>query len=211
MTVRTRWVAAALAVVAVVATGCGGAGGDDAQVASLNGNGRNAGATETTAKKLDPADAARAFARCMRSHGVEMQDPKVDDQGRVQVQVGEAGEGTAPSESQMQKMEAADRACRHFMEDAQPSGAKRLDPEQEARMRAQALAFAKCMRAHGVDMPDPQFGSGGRVTQEFRKGNVSDRTFQAANKACMKQVGMKGGMVTGGPGGGAVANGKGGN
>jgi hypothetical protein len=218
MKVRTRWAAvvelvtiAAIAAIVAIAAGCGG-GDDDAQVASLSGNSRNASATQTTAKKQqDPAEAARDFARCMREHGVDMPDPKVDDQGRVQIQVGEpggSGGGEGPSESQVKKMEAADRACRHFMEDAAPNGAKRLDPEQEAQVREQALAFAKCMREHGVDMPDPQFGSGGRVTQEFRKGNVSDRTFQAANKACMNQVGMKGGFVTAGPGGGATSSGK---
>ena len=28
-------------------------------------------------------------------------------------------------------------------------------------MQEQALAFAQCMREHGIDMPDPQFGNDG--------------------------------------------------
>lgn len=201
MRVGTRWVAAALGLVALVATGCGSDGGDPAGVASLNGNSRNASSTETTAKKLDPADAARAFARCMRDHGVDMPDPKIGTNGEVQIQVG--GPGVAENVDP-KKMEGADRACRHFMEDAQPNGGKRLDPKQEAEARKRALDFAKCMREHGVDMPDPQF-NGGRVTQQFRnKGNVSDRKLQAAQQACAKDLpkGGKGGFTVT-PGGGA--------
>src|SRR4051794_9581710 len=60
------------------------------------------------------------------------------------------------------------------------SGAKRgLDPETKQAM----LDFARCMREHGVDMPDPQF-SAGRVTQQGGRGVTpeKERTAEAACK-----------------------------
>ena len=52
-----------------------------------------------------------------------------------------------------------------------------LSPEEAA------LKFARCMRAHGVDMPDPNFGSGGRVSIAI-KGNAPPQVVQKAQKAC---------------------------
>ena len=70
--------------------------------------------------------------------------------------------------------------------------------EEQARMREQALEFSKCMREHGVDMPDPQFGENGEVTvsvgSEAAPGGPApdDDEFQAAAEEC------------GGPGGGMI-------
>ena len=54
---------------------------------------------------------------------------------------------------------------------------------QEAKNRKAMLDFARCMRANGVDMPDPQF-NGGRVTQRMKGGNPDK--MRAAEKACAK-------------------------
>jgi hypothetical protein len=55
---------------------------------------------------------------------------------------------------------------------------------QEAKARKALLDFARCMREHGVDMPDPQF-SGGKVTMT-QKGKINPDTARAAEKACAK-------------------------
>jgi hypothetical protein len=59
------------------------------------------------------------------------------------------------------------------------------------RIRDGALAFAACMRAHGVPgFADPTFGAGGAVTQlsrGVRPGSGTDPDaplFQAAQKTC---------------------------
>ena len=44
------------------------------------------------------------------------------------------------------------------------------------------LAYAKCMREHGIDMPDPQF-EGNRIMQRGPK-NVNRTKMRAADKAC---------------------------
>lgn len=55
-----------------------------------------------------------------------------------------------------------------------------VDPEEAA------LAFAQCMREHGVDMPDPQVGSNGEMTFSIGvgPGNADMEKMQAAQEAC---------------------------
>jgi hypothetical protein len=190
MKVLTWWAVVALAI---VAAGCGGGDSGGGQVASLDGS--KSAAKTGTVKKTDPATAMRAFARCMRAHGVDMADPKVDSSGKglIQIGPGPAAGGASPARPDEKKLQTAQRACQHFMDAAQANGGKRPDPAQEAKARRQALAFARCMREHGVDMPDPQFEGNGAITQKV-SGSQNGRAFEAANKACMKKVGMRGGF-----------------
>lgn len=130
-----------------------------------------------------PADArAKAeqaqlkFARCMREHGVNVPDPKPDARGPGLVRV---GEGVSP-----QVMRRADAACRKYMEAAAP----KLSAAQQAELRDQAFKFARCMRQHGVDVPDPQV-NGGAVRIQIRGGRTSSMNpdspaFRAAQEAC---------------------------
>jgi hypothetical protein len=69
-------------------------------------------------------------------------------------------------------------------------GAENEDPSkpasaqtQESKNRKAMLDLARCMREHGVDMPDPTF-NGGKVTQRMKGGN--EDTMRAAEKACEK-------------------------
>lgn len=64
---------------------------------------------------------------------------------------------------------------------ASASPAASLSPEDAA------LKFAQCMRAHGVDMPDPKFGSGGGVNITI-KGNAPQQVVQKAQKACQQYM-----------------------
>jgi hypothetical protein len=87
---------------------------------------------------MDPAQQARmqdaffAYARCMRSKGVNMPDPKVTGNGvTMQVQGGPGNHGTGsgpPPESPAFK--TADSACHHFLAQVEKtfgSGGKKLD------------------------------------------------------------------------------------
>jgi hypothetical protein len=55
------------------------------------------------------------------------------------------------------------------------------------------------MRERGIDMPDPQFGGGGRMTQRI-EGDLDPRSprFQDAQEDCAK--GMRDGPMAIGPG-----------
>jgi hypothetical protein len=203
----------ALAAVSALAAlaACGDPASNGKQVASLStspandaATGSTEAATGTTAP-TDPNEAALQFAKCMREHGVDMPDPVVSDNGdgkggAVAIQIG--GDGAQPIDQKA--MEAANKDCQHFLADASAG----FDPPSGAeleKMKEQALAFSKCMRDHGIDMPDPQFGEGGRMTQRIGKESGIDPTsqkFQDAMKACQKDA--PGGMMFGaGPSGGS--------
>jgi hypothetical protein len=63
------------------------------------------------------------------------------------------------------------------------------------------LAFSRCMREHGVNMPDPTFGGQGQVTMKIDDNSgvdPSDPKFEAAQQACGSAFGPGG--AKGGPG-----------
>src|SRR4051794_4483568 len=57
---------------------------------------------------------------------------------------------------------------------------------REAANRKAMLDLARCMRENGVNMPDPQFETGGRVIQRGGPGKVDAATLRKADKACAK-------------------------
>ena len=65
-----------------------------------------------------------------------------------------------------------------------------LDPEQAP------FAFAKCMREHGIDMPDPEVApGGGGFTQRLDGGkNIDPEKLQAAQEACQSILEQSGGF-----------------
>jgi hypothetical protein len=85
------------------------------------------------------------------------------------------------------EFQAANEACSELLDGALPP----MDPEQQAEAQAQALAFAQCMRDHGIDMPDPEFGEDGRV--EIRANAPDDPRhdddFEAAQEECNEDKG----------------------
>src|SRR3954469_10170623 len=79
------------------------------------------------------------FASCMRSHGVNIPDPKPGpDGGAGNVRVGGPGKDAISP----QVMRRPDPPCRKYLEAVAP----KLSPAQQAEMRDQALKFSQCMR-----------------------------------------------------------------
>jgi len=143
--------------------------------------GNGAAGDDPSASREQMRDAALAFARCMREHGIDMPDPKTG--GGIQLAL---PKGTTPAEAQ-----AADKACRKYLDKVKPP---EMSEAQQKQFRDAALANARCMREHGIDMPDPTFGADGTAT--IRIGSGKGRTgldpnnprFQAAQKACAKYM-----------------------
>jgi hypothetical protein len=76
------------------------------------------------------------------------------------------------------------------------SGSSNSDPSDKAYEGA--LKFAKCMREHGVDVPDPKRDADGGVQMVQRRqagDGVSDAKVQAAQKDCEKHLEAGGGPV----------------
>jgi hypothetical protein len=163
------------AIASVLAlSACGGSDGDS-------------GATAGSSRQDKAYEGALKFAKCMREHGVDMPDPQRDAKGGIRItQSRRAGDGMTDA-----KMQAAQKDCDKYME---AGGSPVRDPAMEARMQDALFAYAKCMRSHGIDMPDPQV-SGGKVTMKVGSGGgkgEQGRTggdpetpaFKAADKAC---------------------------
>jgi hypothetical protein len=163
----------------------GGCGGQDTapDIAAAPNGGAGATTTPAATGTTDPEDAIRAHTACLREHGVD-----VDEQAGGFVAVGDAGDP---------KVREAMKACEPLLAGVihEPTAA-----EQEA-MREDLLAYARCMREHGVDMPDPVFDGEGGV----RVGNPGDgldpAAMEKANETCANEVGGAGFLgVTVGPG-----------
>ena len=123
----------------------------------------------------DPEKAMLAFTQCMRAHGVDMPDPGAN--GNVTI-------GSAGNPVDQATMEAAQKACQSKL----PKGGHQPSAAEQKQFQDQAIKFAQCMRAHGVDMPDPTFsssGGGAMVRQDLGNGvDPTSQQFQDAQKAC---------------------------
>jgi hypothetical protein len=167
-----------------LATGLGACGGD--------------GARDGEAARGTPAglrDAGISFARCMREHGIDMPDPRTDENGVVIVEQGGGdGEGAA-GKPPSRRFRAAEEACRKHLRDVKPPA---LSPEQAREFRQQALAHARCMREHGVDFPDPRVSEDGGAVVDIGPGSGLDPRSPAFRKAQEACRGLAGGPGAGG-------------
>jgi hypothetical protein len=115
------------------------------------------------------------YTACMRSHGVPNY-PDPNSQGVITITVSSA---LNPSSPLFQK---AQGDCQKLL----PAG-KPLSPSRQQQIKTRMLAFAACMRSHGLPhYPDPTFGSGGMVSQSISRSEADPNSpvFQAAQKAC---------------------------
>jgi hypothetical protein len=125
-----------------------------------------------------------AYSQCMRTHGIaDFPDPTAGPNGGGGFQLkGGPGSDIDPSSP---KFQAADKACRPLL----PNGgvAPQLTPAQQQ----QFLAWAACVRAHGVpNFPDPVFSGGGvqiRLGQKVGSG-PGPVQLQAAQQACKSKL-----------------------
>jgi hypothetical protein len=135
--------------------------------------------TPTADQEQKMRDAQLAFARCMREHGVDMDDPQPGERGiRLAIP-----KGVTP-----EKAEEANQACRKHLDAVKPP---ELSEEQQKEAREAALAHSRCMREHGIDFPDPTFGENGEATIRIGKGSgiePDDPKFQKAQEECAKDA-----------------------
>jgi hypothetical protein len=110
----------------------------------------------------NPQDATLVWVRCMRSHGVDVpEDPNATGYPKPP--------GGAPA------LQAAQDACRPFAPPKMQNGS-------DAAAQDRLLTVARCLRARGLNVPDPQPGHG----LTLPPGSANDTSAQAAVNACMK-------------------------
>jgi hypothetical protein len=135
---RQRWRLAVLAGLFTLVTACGGGGGDGDGVASISDPNTP---SSSAAKDDEPdIDQMRAYAKCMREHGIDMKDPDTSGGG---VSIGiEGGEDK-------EKVDTANEACKKHL----PNGG--VPEKPTAEQLDQAREMAKCLREHGIDVKEP--------------------------------------------------------
>jgi hypothetical protein len=139
--------------------GCGGAPAEVGVASVAKTGGASPEASPSTSP--DPLK----FAQCMRENGVKMADPEAGGPVRV--------DGRGMDKGVMEK---AQKACGKYMGGGEGKG--RIDPKDQDKL----LAFVKCMRENGVDMPDPEI-KGGSVMMRRPEGG-DDAAMEKAQKAC---------------------------
>jgi len=159
--------------------GCGSSGPSTTTDANVtNGSGATQG----------PAAAAFAFSRCMRSHGVSnFPDPVVTTSpGQTSIKIrAVAGDNGSP------QFKTAQQACQHLL-----PGPQGETPAQRQAHTQALLAFARCLRSHGLsNFPDPN--GQGQLTIEMIDAagiNLHAPNVLPAARAC---VGVTHGVITG--------------
>lgn len=151
------------AAFALVASGCAGNSDPGAGVASLSDSNQPPASQQAVDGRTDE-DTLREFAKCMREHGVNIPDPAP----------GEGGIKLEDTDPQSEKVQDAREACRHLL----PNGGnpQEMDPERLDKARERA----KCMREHGIDVPDPDPNNPGVRVPE----GVDREKAKAAREAC---------------------------
>jgi hypothetical protein len=201
--------AVAFLAIAGLLAGCGGSSAATEGVASLTGS--DAGSTSTPSPKSTDAEAnALKFAQCMRENGVKnFPDPEVDSDGNVRFgfrqQGGTGSNSTIPDR---QSLEKARQACSKYAQNLRGG----FSQEDQTKLQDALLAYAKCMRENGYDMPDPSFDSAGGPGSGGPFGGQridrDDPVWQKANAACqdkLSQLPGGGRFFGGGPRGSAPA------
>jgi hypothetical protein len=87
---------------------------------------------------------------------------------------------------------AALTACAAALTLAACGGTTPSSADQDAKREQAQLKFARCMRAHGVNIPDPKPGpDGGAGNVRIGgpgKDRISPQAFRTANAACRKYI-----------------------
>jgi hypothetical protein len=187
---RRRWrprlavlVAALALTLALTLTVAACGGNKPSRVASLSGS-KQPTATTHAGGSHDDRQAALNFARCMRQHGIDLPDPQFSGDNIVQ-------RLPTRTEQNSPKFKAAQPACRQYL----PNGGQPSPPT--AQERQQAVAFARCMRQHGIDVPDPKITADG-IEYQFPERVRDDPRLKAAERAC-HQYGALPPVMSGGP------------
>jgi len=159
--------------------GCGGPAKGPDVASAVSGSAPASGSPSGSSGPGTQGDVTK-FADCMRKHGIDVQVQSDDGGAHVRVKAGKVSdEGGAAA------MDKAERECRQFAPGGGPGADGRPVPKEE---QAKFLAFARCMREHGVPMQDPTFEGGGVLLGMGQGAGKSprpdDAVVEAAQKAC---------------------------
>jgi hypothetical protein len=192
----TRFGMMAVGVLMVAATACGGEGVPSG-VASLDDPlGAADSAVSDAIQEVDQEEAILAFTECLREQGLDVEDPTFDGDGGLAFNFGELPSGGGDERSPGDEFRAAFDECSPLMEGV----AGRFDPADRSEIEDSLLAFAQCLRAEGLDVPDPDFSGLGDSAGGPRPFGGAIEMDDPATRAAFEQCQSE--LAFGGPGGG---------
>jgi hypothetical protein len=166
--VLPAWAAAAAIAIGVSACGSSAPSSSNSAVAG--------GSSKVTSAQFQ---ARLDLAKCLRGQGINAPDPTAGTPGYGRVLLGIAR--TLPQA----KLTAAEHSCRQYLLQGFPELA--LTPAQQAQRLQEEIKFAECMRAHGIDIPDPTSGAPGQgLALVLRSIDRSSPAFKTAKVACVR-------------------------
>jgi hypothetical protein len=180
-----------LALIAALAllSGCAG-NKDKGDGVATAGDGKATASTGADADQGDIAAQTAKYASCMRENGVDMPDPEVDDDGRVQFRAPAGGGDAQPADRE--KIQAAQEKCKQYL----PNGGEppKLSTEELDQMRK----FSQCMRENGYpDFPDPQPDGGIRIDGDSSRGmDPNSQQWKDAHEKCEQYMPNRPGSTT---------------
>lgn len=125
---------------------------------------------------------ALKFTQCMRDHGVDMPDPAEGNVGTGARPSGEADTGSLDvggvDAIDLSAGNEAFEACRKFL----PNGGEAQKPT--AAELEQMVQYAQCMRAHGIDYPDPNADGAVQAFDVPFGDDAAMQRFDEAARAC---------------------------
>jgi hypothetical protein len=156
----------------LLASACGHSSGAKVAQVDTNKSAKGSGSSSASGSH-DP----RAFSACMRSHGVP-NFPDPDSSGRIRI--------PSTIDDRLPTVQAAYHSCRNLA----PSEDS-LTGQGDVMQQDQLLAFAKCMRSHGVPaFPDPQVVND-HIRLRVTAGQIDPNSplVIAAEAACRSRLG----------------------
>ncbi len=171
---RAKPLAAAITSLALLAAACGS----------------SSPAISNTGSPASFTTAAFKYTSCMRNHGLpSFPDPTMTDHNGQQVAYLTAAIPVDPSPA----FKSAQNACRGIL--PTPSNNSPTQLAQQQAREQHILAFAKCVRSHGIpDFPDPT--SQGQLTPEMLNAAGIDLHAIAALTAAKACIGTTDGAIT---------------
>ena len=126
------------------------------------------------------------LAKCVREQGIDVPDPSAagGPPGALAALVRNLAQKYG-----LTKLNDAIQRCRRYVDQAFPRLAQ--TPAALAQRQREALAFARCLRAHGIDVPDPQ--ANGIATGLIKALNGVDQSspaFKSAVQVCARALGL---------------------
>jgi len=114
------------------------------------------------------------FAGCARAHGIPVPDP--NSQGEIP-----GGQQLKQKYVNTPQGQAALKACGNYLQRAIPQ----VTTADTQQFRGAVLRTARCMRAHGIPVPDP--GPDGNISPAAAASiNEASPQFQQAQQACAR-------------------------